>query len=201
MTFARGLLWSLLRGASFQDGLALEVHGWDNPTVRFGDVSFQVGTEARPMVGAKFYESYLGEIYFAELNSGFEGNPYIVTPSRVTRYGPNLYKGGFRQTAITLPNAEPGVYGIAMRLDFDDVSLDQAALASDLHWGGAVLQSVARADAQGQVRFMLPNEPLRLVEAFTAESEPGTAVLVRLSGADFDNGWYEVVSPGHATMR
>lgn len=194
-------LWSLLRGASYHDGFELEVSGWDNPSVRFGEVSFQVGTEARPMAGAEFYASYLGEIYFADLWNGLGGNPYIVNPDRGVRHGPNFYKSALRETVITMPNAKPGVYGIAIRLDLDDVQLDQPALTSSLPWSDAVLFSVERADAQGRVSFALPNEPLRFVEAFAAESEPGTAVLVRLSGTDFDNGWYEVVVPKRVAMR
>lgn len=192
---------TLLRGASYQDGLELEVSGWDNPTVRFGNVSFQVGTEARPMAGTEFYASYLGEIYFSDLWNGLGSNPYIVNPDRGARHGPNLYRSAFQESVITVPKAAPGVYGIAMQLDLDDVQLDQPTLTSSLPWSDAVLFSAERADAQGRVSFALPNEPLRFVESFTAESEPGTVVLVRLSGTDLDNGWYEVVVPKHVATK
>lgn len=184
-------LWSLLRGASYQDGLELSVSGWDNPTVRFGDVSFQVGTKARPMMGVSFYESYLGEVFFADLKPTAGGNTYVIDLSQAAPHRPNLYKSAFQQTAITVPNAEPGVYGVAMRLD---VGALRVPLTDD-PWDDAVLLSIARPDAYGRFSFEFPEGPLRFVEAFTAHSEPGTAVLVRLSGANFNNGWYDIVAP------
>lgn len=184
--------------ASYQKDLLIKVEGWDNPTVRFNDVSLQVGTDTRPMSGIEFYENYLDAVFFKELISPVPGDyVYNVNPRRDMVHSPDA----LQNVSISLPDSAPGVYGIITRLDLDG-PLPVPVYPGEAPWDVSFMLSVARSDDEGMVDFELLKGPLHFVDAFSVEQPQGTSILVKLSGgADTGEGWYEIISPETITLK
>ena len=190
--------WNLLQAASYQKDLLIEVEGWGNPTVRFNDVSFQIGTSTRPMTGIEFYENYLDAVFFKDLINPVPGDyVYNVNPRLNTARSSAL-----QNMSIALPESAPGVYGIITRLDLDGGPFPAPVYPGEVSWDVSFMLSVARLDGEGMVDFELPEGPLHFVDAFSVEQPQGTSILVKLSGGtDTGEGWYEIISPETITLK
>lgn len=162
--------------------------------MHLGSVSFQIGTELRAVAGAEFYNSYLENVFFRDLVRPIENadNTFLLNP-RVDIGTP------LEETVLEL-NTTPGTYGVVTLLD--PTTLEDF-LAYTLGNPGAIdlYASFEVVEFEGgTLTANLPEQSVRFVEAFTAEREFGTAVLVRLSGKAGE-GWFEVVSPERITVQ
>ncbi len=165
-------LRNLLRAVSLQRDIETQVSGWDSPTVRFSDVSFQIGTKEKPVTGYTFYKSYMSQVYFDELRLDPELSTYLINPRLNAEHNSRFENIAFQKVVLNVPSAARDAYGIAMRLDPVE-TLENTPSGSGLPdgevWGEAVSLSVSRADAQGNVSFMIPEGSLHFVKAFTTE--------------------------------
>lgn len=195
-------LWTLLRAVSLQKDVETRVSGWDSPTVRFSDVSLQIGTKEKPVTGYTFYKSYMSGVYFDHLRPDHEAITYLINPRPNAKHNSRFGKVSFQKAVLNVPDAARNAYGIAIRLDPAE-TLENTPSGSGLPdgevWGEAVSLSVSRADAQGNVSFMIPEGSLHFVKAFTTKLGPGAAVLVKLNSSG--TNWYEVVAPESITVR
>ncbi len=189
-------LWDMVKAASYQDDLSIEVSGWDNPTVRVNGSSFQVGDEARPMAGADFYESYLDNVLFKDLANSIQPDPTyvgIINPRFGDAYGSAFDMDALERTSLTLENQLPGIYGVVTFLDPQSPPVLKSAF-DDVATDAVFIDQVARLGTDGTAVFQLPQTTF--VEGFGTKPETGTSVLVRLTGGSgIGEGWYEVVPP------
>ena len=190
-------LWTVMREISAQTDLPIRVEGYDNPVVAVGDVSFQVGTETRPISGADFYANYLENIFYGSLIDRLfkDGGVLSVNLSEYT-------DEQLRVAELELTAAEPGVYGVVSILDLETFMDNQPpeernVIPLDLY----ISLEVAQTNGGERLALNLPEGPVRFVESFDSEAETGTAVLVRLAGSSESGGWYEVVSPERITVQ
>ena len=183
-------LWDLLESVGKQSDLSIRVEGDKNPVVHLGGISFRVGTELRSVDGAEFYDSYLTNVLLSSLFVPLGNEQSFST------YNPRVDFGApLEETALEL-NAAPGTYGVITLLDpatLENSSLSDEAASSDIH----VSLEVVQYDG-GAFVANLPESSVRLVSAFSADSKPGEAVVVRLGSGE---NWYEVVSPEDVTLE
>ena len=187
-------LWSVLKAVSEQSELSIYFEGEDNPVVYIGDISFQVGTELRSVDSAEFYDSYLGNVFFRDL-----AKP-IKDKSSTFLLIPRMDIGTPLEESTLELSAAPGTYGVVTILD---PSTLEDFLAYTMGDPGDISYYVSLevVEFEGdKLTANLPEQSVRFVEAFAAEPEFGTAVLVRL-GDKTGKGWYEVVSPERITVQ
>lgn len=187
-------LWNLLKAVSEQSELSIRFEGEDNPVAHLGNISFQVGTKLRPVDGLEFYDSYLENVFFSDLIGSIENvySTFLLNP-RVDIGTP------LEETVLEV-SATPGTYGVVTLLDPKTL---EDFLANTVGDPGAIALYASFEVVEfegGTLTANLPEQSVRFVEAFTAEPEFGTAVLVRLSGKA-GKGWYEVVSPDEVTLE
>lgn len=177
-------LWTILREVSAQTDLPIRIEGYDNPVVTIEDVSFQVGTELRPITGSNFYSNYLENVFISSLmDELFKDDGVINISIRASEQ--------VRPVELELMAAKPGVYGVAT-ISNRDLRSDP-----DLH----ISLEVARINGGERLAVNLPEGPVHFVESFGSEAEEGTSVLVRLAGSSKAGGWYKVISPERITVR
>lgn len=185
--------WELLEGLVNSSSLPVTIEGWDDPTIQFGDASFTLGSTESPVDGKTFYRNYLTSIAF---------NPNQLLENSVLKDAVIVFEDGSSENLTTLQVAglEPGdIYGVVTPATLEAGTQTYEGENLDLDLGLAL--DVTQADAEGTTTFELPSsettQPLTFLEAFTGEPQPGTAVLVRLTG-EARGGFgfnYEVVSP------
>ena len=196
-------LWKLFQAVSLQKDIKTEVSGWNSPVMKFGDISLKIGTKKNPITGHTFYDTYMNKVYSDDLapNPAAEST-YYITPRLSETYNQGFENVPLQRTVVEVPDADRNAYGIAMRLD-PAKTLENTPSGSGLPngevWDEAVSLSVSRADAQGNVSFMVPKGPLHFVESFTEKLDPGAAVLVKLNSSG--TNWYEVVAPERISVQ
>lgn len=181
--------WEFVRTVAFQN--PVEVEGWDNPTVYLGEVSFQVGTEQRPVTGAEFYANYLQIVYLHDLAQPIVGveSVYIASP-------PMNMDLPFQSKALELTGITPGVYGLVTILAPDIFEDD--VFNFDLY----ISAEVVRVGDDSRFTVELPGTPVHVTQSFEAEPAPGTAVLVKLGESSVaGRGLYDVVAPERISVR
>ena len=210
-------LWALVKAVAQNPDIPLSIAGWDNPTLTVGNTSFQVGTGEQPFYGEDFYDNYLERVLFGALASDVPGFYTDIVNPRTERIAKErgLYEAqgmrsnwneDFVKQVVWKPTAEPtsSVYGLVVNLGLENPLVHEV---TDDVYGGDVIEhdrafytSVIRANADGSVSLDLPaNESLRFVEKFSADSEPGEAVLVELTASA--GSWFKVVSPEQISME
>ena len=195
-------LWKLIEAASISRNITIDVAGWNNPTVKFNDTSLQIGTEEQPVKGNDFYGNYLSAVLFGNLVDPFanSGYVYVVNMYNDKTAGASFENAPFRTlqldaTPTSSESSPADVYGVAVVLDSAG-PLTRDMADSDDNPGIAFLTDVARVNQEGQLDLHLPAGNVRFVETLSTNPEPGTAVLVRLTGGleEFQS-WYEIISP------
>lgn len=185
-------LWDVLRTVSRSE-LPLQLEGWDNPVVHIGAASFQIGTKLRSVSGERVYESYLENVFMKDLSAPIQGVDSLLYFS--PRTDPNA---PLEEVTLEL-TAPPGTYGIVTMLDPATLQQYELPTAEDDLTGFDLYLSFEVVRFEGATfTANLPAKPVRFVEAFGAEPEPGTAMLVRLGSGE---NWFEVVSPEDVTLE
>lgn len=195
-------LWDLLEGVASQSDLSIMVSGWDNPTVRIANASFQVGTVAQPVTGSEFYLSYLQAVMFTEFITPLSLSYIdIITPRLEKRYNPDFDTSAVRQVSLTLEGKAAGVYGLFTVVDKNG-PLAHEVPPGEARWDIALLTDVVRPEPDGTLRVKVPMaSQLKFVEEPDIEPKPGETVLIALPGRTVAEGWYEVVSPDRITVQ
>ena len=197
-------LWRLLRAASELRSLNISVAGWDNPTVNINEASLQIGTEQQPMKGRDFYDNYLNAVLFGDVINPVIGasyvdvvNPYLEKALNTANFEENAPLRTL-QVDSTQGNADGSsdVYGVMVVLDVSGPLTHRVENGEpgDVPNIG-FLMDVARVNQEGQIDVHLPTGKVQFVETLSTNPEPGTAVLVRLTGGTNEfQKWYEIVS-------
>ena len=197
-------LWELVKAMVRKPDISLSIEGWDNPTFRLGDASFNLGTDEQPFKGEDFYDYYLNKVLFTLTSQLPAFYTDIVNP-RTERIAvaQGLYEAQGMRTnwsedlakQITLmpgSNSTSSVYGVVVNLGLENPLLHESD--DGFETDSAFLVHVARTEADGSISLTVPaNEALRFVDRFGANPEPGEAVLVELQ-ADAGS-WFNVVPP------
>lgn len=191
--------WKIVQTVALQEAAPITIQGWDTPTVRFGDVSLQIGTRGTPITGREFYESYLWDVFADTLTAAM---PHSFTARTI---GPRRPKGvsrkdsAFRETVLRVPGEAAGVYGVVVSVD-PKGELIGAPLSGQKPTDTAFIMQVARASG-GTVTARLPKTQIEFAEKYGALTAPGMAVVVRLAGGDeAGKGWYEIIPPDDITF-
>ena len=190
-------LWELVHNVE-QRQLKLSVTGWNNPQIHFGSVAIQVGSDVRPVPGSAFYQAYLTARVSSDVAKAMfqqsRANVLILTPRTDMSYEDY----NFKVQALEVV-AKPGeVYGVITILEPNllDKSLGSsgpdAAFFANLT--SVFSMDTARVGEGGALELYLPEEPLQFVKSLGAHPRPGTAVLVKLSNSENQQG-YKVVLP------
>lgn len=195
-------LWDLLEGVGAQSGLDITVSGWNNPTIRIADASFQVGTAAQPVTGNEFYLSYLQAVVFTEFITPLSLSYIdIVTPRLERRHNPDFDASAVRRASLTLEGGASGVYGLFTVVD-ENGPLAHKVPPGEARWDIALLTDLIRPAPDGTLNIDVPTASrLRFVEEPSIDPKPGETVLIALPGRAAPEGWYEVVSPENITLE
>ena len=202
-------LWSLLTTIAQNPRIPIGIEGWDNPTFTLGDASFQLGTSEQPFEGEDFYDYYLDKV-LTELTSDVSGFYMDIVNPRVERLAvaQGLYEAQGMRTnwsedlakQVTLTpggNSTSSVYGVIVNLGLENPLIHQ--MSDNSSPDSVYLVNVAQTEADGSIDLTVPaNETLKFVDRFSANSEPGEAVLVELT-ADAGS-WFKVVMPGQINI-
>lgn len=185
--------WQFVHTVAFQN--PVKVEGWDNPVVTLNDATFQMGNPASPIAGTEFYDNYLEAVFYQYLVADVrEEYSHLTTPRTNYVYKSDRKTGTFRSVTLSLPPGAAGVYGLVIQLDAANPTIDRPRWSAARD--SAFAADVAQLKPDGTITFTLPKGPLRLSDEFVPEQQPGTAVLVKLSGSGADDrGWFEVVAP------
>ncbi len=196
-------LWNLLEAATRSRNIDVGVTSWDNPTVKFNNASLQIGTETQPVRGEDFYNTYLSWLLSGTLVDPFINMDYMYLVNMYDEQSANatehtsLHTLEIDSTQTLSESSSPGVYGVVVVLDsagplIRDTYADQVDDAP----GMAFLTDITRVNQEGQLDLHLPTGEVQFVESLSTNPEPGTAVLVRLTGGSNEfQRWYEVVLP------
>ena len=193
-------LWKLLEAATRSRNINVDVTGWDNPTIKFNSASLQIGTEMQPVRGEDFYGAYLSWLLTDSLVYPFTDSSYMYMVNMYGEQGastPEYASLHTLQIETTSEGSASNVYGVVVILDSaGPLVRDTYADALDDAPGMAFLTDIARTNQKGQIDVHLPTGGVQFVETLSTNPEPGTAVLVRLTGGSNEfQKWYEVVSP------
>jgi len=198
-------IWNLIERVAVRLPVALE--GWDKPSIRLGNASFQlqpVGASVQNLgQRTELYLKYLWSVASQNLMP-FRDTSDVIYFLRAfpeeAAFPEDAWQ--FRAKRFKVPvkeQKEREVYGVVTMLpppnkqQLQKLGLENTSLP-DL----GVLLDVAPARPDGTLTLRLPEGPITFVDALGAAPEPGTSLLVRLTGVASGNepGYaYEVVPP------
>ena len=179
-------------------GETVTFEGWDNPSVRLGDVSFQLGTPDETVQGVNVYTPYLAGVMDELIPSSATISTYFI--------GSHLYSfdAEFLPQRFDVGGESGDIYGIVTINDPYASMWGDFPLEERQPYDTGFVLDVAQAASDGSVAFQLPVEsrvPLNetqyiSVSAFSQQPAIGETVIVRLTGeADAEGFGYEVVPP------
>ena len=175
-------VWELVEEVARHPGRTLEFAGWDNPTLRLGNVSLQLGTTDNSVDGVGVYTRYLERVMRDLVPRSAAFRPVAVaSPLESTE---NVALNAQR---FDLGGSPGDIYGA--------VTFTQRLYRPDL-LGFAL--DVAPADPDGQVTLNLPDvweaDGAQYVTTLGGQPKLGETLIVRLTGkADEEGFGYEVV--------
>lgn len=106
-----------------------------------------------------------------------------------------------QETSLELEAAEPGIYGIITVLDprtLEDFFTGMTGSpASDLY----ISVEVIRTDGGNTLTANLPEQPVRFVEAFSADRPVGSVIMVKFDSSSEVGGWHEVIAPDRISLQ
>lgn len=202
-------LWNLVERFAINPDARLRITGWDTPTVKLNDVSFELRNEARSIKGSEFYGSYLSAVFYEGLAPSLweeYDSINIVQPENFLYSRPSKApRGGLapQQASLRVGGVAGDVYGVVTYLESQNEVANQPLEDADFKDATFRLQ-LGRVTEQGDIRAQFPEGDIAFLESFGygKSLKPGDSVLVRLAGSDRQSGgWYEVVSPKEVTLE
>jgi len=185
------LLWDVVSAIVSLSDETLIFRGWNNPTLKFGELSFQIGSEKEPVSGDAVYETYLESVFFDSLI------PSSVAYSFFGLHSPtNPFGSTFRPLRFDV-GAEPGdIYGLVTVLDPLESDVEMDLSGERIAASGAFTLDVAPVANDGSLTLEVVSEAIDFTDALGPYPEVGTGILVRLTGMADKNGLgYEIVPP------
>ena len=195
-------LWELVKAVATKSSVPLSIEGWDNPTIRVDDASFQVGTEEQPFWGTEFYENYLSQVVFTVNPPVFGDYSALINPRMDRLASAEGLEGATWDESRTVKtsarlNTQPtsGIYGVIGVLELDNPLIDRDKFLEDMPENDAAFyMSLAQASPDGSINLELPgHEKIRFVDKFDIRYQPGEIMLVELTASA--GSWFKVVPP------
>ena len=195
-------LWELVKAVATKSSVPLSIEGWDNPTIRVDDASFQVGTEEQPFWGTEFYENYLSQVVFTINPPVFGDYSALINPRMDRLASAEGLEGATWDESRTVKtsarlNTQPtsGIYGVIGVLELDNPLIDRNKFPEDMPENDAAFyMSLAQANPDGSINLELPgHEKIRFVNKFDIRYQPGEIMLVELTASA--GSWFKVVPP------
>ena len=189
------MVWDVLDRIAASRDLPLEVEGWDNPKVRLGTVTFELGRAETVVQGGSFYTNYLVKVtekLFQPEVLSIPLLPAAVFPSN------KLHPHQFQL------DGKPGdIYGV---VSYSATTVEpcmifpveQGYCEGSEPFDTSFIIDVAPTAQDGSVTFHVPEADVAssYVTRFSNQPRAGETIIVRLTGKADRNGYgYEVVAP------